>query len=164
MARAAITAAALMPRHPPGRTTRKATTSKSLIPWNSPFFAWVPPGENRLATARSSFLPTIEATAAAEQFLGRGHVLAVASGPVEAGAGVGIGQVAADAELLQPVEHLLGLREGEQDAAVVADVHEIVRRERISRLDGGRGRFALGTQAEDHARRDRGLARRRWAW
>ena len=52
---------------PPGSTTRKATTSKSLMPWNSPFMAWVPPGVNRLATARSSFLPTMEATALASR-------------------------------------------------------------------------------------------------
>ena len=48
---------------PSGSTTRKATTSKSLMPANSPFIAWVPPGEKRLATARSSFLPTTDATA-----------------------------------------------------------------------------------------------------
>src|SRR5205085_820850 len=51
-----------------GSTTRNATTSKSLIPANSPFIAWVPPGENRLATARSSFLPTTDATARASSF------------------------------------------------------------------------------------------------
>ena len=98
--------------------------------------AWVPPGVNRLATARSSFLPTMEATAAASSAWDGAHVLAVAGGLVEAGAGSGVGQVAADAEPFQPVEHLLGLGERQQHRAVVADMHEIVRRERIARLDG----------------------------
>ena len=34
------------------------------MPANSPLMAWVPPGVKRLATARSSFLPTTAATAA----------------------------------------------------------------------------------------------------
>src|SRR5579862_4973901 len=50
-----------------GNTASQATTSKSLMPANSPFMAWVPPVWNRLATARSSFLPTTEATAAASR-------------------------------------------------------------------------------------------------
>ena len=101
--------------------------------------AWVPPGVNRLATARSSFLPTTEATAAASRSLGGAHVLAVLGRLVEAGAGPGIGQVAPEAEPLEPVEDLLGLGEGQQHRAVVAHMHEVVRRERIARLDA---RFA----------------------
>ena len=77
---------------------------------------------------------------------------------VEAGAGPGIGQVAADAEPLEPVERLLGLGERQQDRAVVADMHEVVRGKRIARLDGFQRRLADGAQAEDDARRDRGLA------
>ncbi len=117
-----------------GRTTRKATTSKSLMPANSPFMACVPPGENRLATARSSFLPTTEATAAASSFWVAAHVLAVAGRLVEPGARLGIRQVAADAKPLEAIEDLLGLREGKQHRAVVADMHEIMRRQRIAGL------------------------------
>src|SRR5690606_24802860 len=53
-----------------GRMTSQATTSKSSMPANSPVRAWVPPGVNRLATARSSLLPTTEETAAASSFCG----------------------------------------------------------------------------------------------
>ena len=123
------------------------------MPANSPFMACVPPGVNRLATARSSFLPTTEATAAASRCCARAHVLALLGGLVEAGAGAGIGQVAAEAEPLQAVEDLLGLRVGQQHRAVVAHMHEIVRRERIAGLDAALGRIALGAQAEDDARR-----------
>ena len=49
-----------------------------------------------------------------EQVLGRAHVLAVLGRLVEAGAGSGVGQVAADAEPLQAVERLLGLGERQQ--------------------------------------------------
>ena len=103
--------------------------------------ACVPPGVNRLATARSSFLPTIEATAAASSRWACAHVLAVLGRLVEAGAGAGVGQVAPDAEPLQPVEHLLGLRERQQHRAVVAHMHEVVRRERVARLDGASARL-----------------------
>ena len=89
----------------------------------------------------------------------RAHVLALLRGLVEAGAGAGVGQVAADAEALQPVEDLLGLGVGQQHGAVVADVHEVVRRERIAAVGGALGRVALGAQAEDDAGRDLGLAR-----
>ena len=40
--------------------TRKVTASKSPMPANSPFLACVPPGENRLTTARSCDLPTTD--------------------------------------------------------------------------------------------------------
>ena len=133
------------------------------MPWNSPFMAWVPPGVNRLATARSSFLPTMEATALASKFLGGAHVLAVLGCLVEAGAGSGVGQVAPDAEPLQAVERLLGLRERQQHRAVIAHMHDVMRGERIARLDGLQRRLAHGPQAEDDTRRDREL-RRRLAW
>jgi hypothetical protein len=50
-----------------GKITKKATTSKSLIPENSPAMAWVPPGEKRLAMALSSFLPITYPTTLAEK-------------------------------------------------------------------------------------------------
>ena len=93
-----------------------------------------------------------------EQVLRGAHVLAVLGRLVEAGAGPGVGQVAPDAEPFQAVENLLGLGERQQDRAVVAHMHEVVRRERVARLDGLQRRLALGTQAEDDARRDGGFA------
>ena len=116
--------------------------------------AWVPPGVNRLATARSSFLPTMEATALASRSWAALMSLAVLGGLVEAGAGPGIGQVASDAEPLQAVERLLGLGERQQDRAVVAHVHHVMRRQRVAGLDGLQRRLAHGAQAEDDARRD----------
>ena len=126
--------------------------------------ACVPPGVNRLATARSSFLPTTEATAVASSVLRGAHVLAVLGRLVEAGAGSGVGQVAPDAEPLQAVEHLLGLGERQQHRAVVAHMHEVVRRQRVTRLDRLERRFAHGAQAEDDTRRDRRLRRCSVRW
>ena len=71
-----------------------------------------------------------------EQVLGAAHVLALLGRPVEAGTGAGVGQVAPKTQPLQPVENLLGLGVRQQHRAVVADVDEVVRRERIARLDG----------------------------
>ena len=51
------------------------------------------------------------------------HVLAVLCGAVEAGARAGVRQVTAQAEVLEAVEDLLGLREGQDDHPVFADVH-----------------------------------------
>ena len=97
-----------------------------------------------------------------EQALRGAHVLALLGGLVEAGAGPGIGQVATEAEPLEPVEDLLGLGERQQHGAVVAHMHEVVRRERIAWLRTLRvGGFALGAQAEDDAGRDLRLGRGR---
>ena len=49
----------------PSSTIADGRSPKSFIPANSPFWACVPPGEKRLATARSSFFPTTAAIAAA---------------------------------------------------------------------------------------------------
>ena len=48
-----------------GTTSRSASTLKSWMPIPSLFMACVPPGVNRLATARPWLLPAMEATAAA---------------------------------------------------------------------------------------------------
>ena len=93
-----------------------------------------------------------------EQVLRGAHVLAVLGRLVEAGAGPGVGQVAPDAEPFQAVERLLGLGERQQDRAVVAHMHDVVRGERVTRLDGLQRRLAHGAQAEDDARRDGGFA------
>ena len=96
--------------------------------------AWVPPGENRLATARSSLLADDRRHGGGEQASARARMSSPCLGrPVEAGAGAGVGQVAAEAQALQPVEDLLGLRVGQQHRAVVADMHEVVRRRADSR-------------------------------
>ena len=111
-----------------GSTTRNATTSKSLMPANSPFMAWVPPGVNRLATARSSFLPTIEATALREQLLGGAHVLAVAWSSCRSGRRPpASGRSRPMQSRFSRSSDLLGLGEGQQHRAIVADMHEIVR-------------------------------------
>ena len=73
---------------------------------------------------------------------------------IEAGEGFGVGQVAPDAELFQAVERLLGLRERQQHSAVVADVDEVVRGERVTRFDGLERRLALGAEAEDDSGRN----------
>jgi hypothetical protein len=70
----------------------------------------------------------------------------------------GIGQVAPDAEPFQAVEHLLGLRERQQNRTVVAHMHDVVRSERVTRLDGLERRFSHRTQAEDDAWRNSGFA------
>ena len=89
-----------------------------------------------------------------EQALRSAHVLALLGRLVEAGAGSGIGQIAPEAEALEPVENLLGLRVGEQHRAVVAHMHEIVGTERIAGLGAALGGGALGAQAKDDARCD----------
>ena len=69
-----------------------------------------------------------------EQALRGAHVLALLGRLVETGAGAGIGQVAPQAEALEPVEDLLGLGVGQKHRAVVAHMHQVVRRRADSRL------------------------------
>ena len=73
-----------------------------------------------------------------------GHVLALLGGLVEAVAGLGIRQVAANADALEAVEHGLGLGEGQQRRGVVANVEEVMRRERVARFKRPGGGFTLG--------------------
>src|SRR5208282_275316 len=94
-----------------------------------------------------------------EPLLGLAHVLTVAGGPVEAGAGLSVGQVPAAAEIFQAIENLLDLGEREQDAAVFTNMNQVVRGQWVSRLDGRTRRFAISSETEDHPRRNRRLAR-----
>ena len=109
-----------------GRMTKNATTSKSLIPANSPFIACVPPGENRLATALSSLLANNRRHRASEQFLVGLHVPAEPGRLVKPSASLSIGQIAAKANLLQAIQHLLRLGVRKIDLAVVADMYDVV--------------------------------------
>lgn len=90
-----------------GSTTRNATTSKSPLPANSPFMACVPPGVNRLATARSSCLPATDATAAASSR--HGACLRPFGGLVEPRAGTFIRSFAPQRKALEAVQDAFGL-------------------------------------------------------
>ena len=93
-----------------------------------------------------------------EPLLGLGHVLAVWVARSNRGS-LGVGQVPAAAELFQTVENLFDLGEREQDAAVFTNMNQVVRGQRVSRLDGRTRRFAFGSETEDHAWRNRRVAR-----
>lgn len=85
-----------------------------------------------------------------QQSPGVAHVLTAAGRVVETGTGAGIGQLATDAEALQPVQDLLGLQVPEQHGAVVADVYQIVRAGRIATAVGlGRGAADRPEQEDD---------------
>ena len=92
-----------------------------------------------------------------KQLLGGAHVFAMARGFVEPGTRAVIRQVTPDAEFFKPVENLFGLREGQQHRAIVADVDEVMRRERIAGFGGIHRRRADGPQAENNAGRNGGI-------
>src|SRR5690606_17183013 len=85
---------------------------------------------------------------AREELLVRLHVAAEAGRLVEPLASLNLRRVATDAELLQVVENLLGLRMREQHIPVLSDMDEVMRVEGIVGV-GGLGCVALRAQAED---------------
>ena len=93
-----------------------------------------------------------------EQVLRWAHLLAAPGRLFKPGTSSGVRQVATDAESFQAVERLLGLGERQQDCAVVAHMHDVIRGKRVTRLDGLQRRLAHRPQAEDNTRHDGGLA------
>ena len=87
--------------------------------------------------------------------MNRGHVLPIAGGSAKPGARAGVGQVAADAELLEVIKHVLGLSMGENHFAVIPDVNEVMRREGVIRFDIAKSGLADSPQAEDNTWWDR---------
>ena len=63
---------------------------------------------------------------AGEKLLVGLHVPTKPRGLVETGTGFRIGQIATEAELLQGIQHLLRLRIGKRDLAVLGDVHHVI--------------------------------------
>ena len=59
--------------------------------------------------------------------------------------------IAAEAELLQAVEHLLCLRVRKQDLAIIIDMHNIMRRQRIAMFGYRERRLPHRPQTEDYA-------------
>ncbi len=88
-----------------------------------------------------------------ERLLCRAHVLAVPCGFVEAGAGSGIGQVAANAQALEVIKYVLGLSVGQQHGSIFAHMREVVRRQRVAGLNRTVGYVLIGPQAENDTRR-----------
>ena len=99
-----------------------------------------------------------------QQFLVRLHVATHPRGLVKALARLGIRQVAADAELLQPVQHLLCLRVGQEHLFVVADMNDEMRAERIARFRRFIGAFTDSPQTENRAGPDGGVRPRTGIW
>ena len=147
---------------PPAARPERPRTSKSLMPGELALHGVGAARREQAGDGALLVLADHRGDGGGEQAPARARMSSPSLGRlVEAGAGAGIGQVAPDAEALQPVEDLLGLRVRQQHRAVVAHVHQIVRRERIAGLDARLAALALGAQAEDDARRDLGLGRGR---
>src|SRR3546814_7732255 len=79
------------------------------------------------------------------------HVAAKPRVLVEARAGLCIGKIAPDGGFLEPVEHLLGLRVGQQDFALVANMADEIGAQGIARFGGMRRGVGTGAQEEDEA-------------
>src|SRR3546814_15902078 len=84
------------------------------------------------------------------------HVAAKPRVLVEARAGLCIGKIAPAGGFLEPVEHLLGLRAGQQDFALVANMDDELGAQGIARFGGLRCGGTPGEQAEDRSEERRG--------
>ena len=148
---AAVTAAA------PGQHDQKADDLEIVDAVKLAFHRMGAAGVNRLATAALLLLADDRADGCRERLLHAAHVLAVLGSRRSAQAPAS-GRILCCRAASEAVKRPAWPGKRQQDRAVVADMDDIVRRERVTRLDGLERRLSHGAQAEDDPGRDRGLA------
>ena len=124
------------------------------MPANSPFMRVRAAGREQARHGPLFALAHNRRHGGGEQALRSAHVLALLVALSKRAARAGVRQVAPEAQALESVESLLGLRIGQKHGAVVTHMNEVVGAERVSGFRNSLGGLAFGAQAEDDPRCD----------